>query len=258
MDSSEAKSRGLTAFSIKIIAIIAMFIDHVGVVVIQPYINAKVDLIDYDLSQILTKTYSVTRAVGRVAFPLFCFMLVEGFFHTRNKWKYLARLVIFALISEVPFNLAMKMTAFTFEKQSVLVTLSISFLMLIILDSVRNKEFSDTLKNILTILIVVLFAGAGKHLRCDYDFKGILMVAGLYLLYPMFIYNRFTYCVSAALMFFWEWSKTVSHFPASLSPLLLCFYNGKKGRSMKYFFYLFYPVHLLALYFLSRYLITYY
>lgn len=257
MESTETKQKGLTAFGIKIIAIITMFIDHVGAVVIQPYLNAKVDMIDYDLSQILTKTYDVTRAVGRMAFPLFCFMLVEGFFHTRNKWKYLLRLVIFALISEVPFNLAMKMTAFTFEKQSVLVTLSISFLMLIILDYVRNKEINEPLKSILTVIIVVLFAGAGKHLRCDYDFKGVLMVAGLYLLYPIFIYNRFTYCVGSALMFFWEWSKTVTHFPASLSPFLLCLYNGQKGRSMKYFFYLFYPIHLILLYYLSRYLIVY-
>lgn len=258
MNSSEEGTKGLTGFAIKIIAITAMFIDHVGAVVIQPYLNSKMDALGYDLSQSLNTIYSVTRAIGRMAFPLFCFMLVEGFFHTRNRWKYLLRLAVFAIVSEVPYDLALAKSTFSWEKQSVMVTLTISFLMLIILNLIREKEMSEILKGILTVLIIAAFAVMAYYSKCDYGLKGPLMVAGIYLLYPIFNINRFTFSACTGLMFFWEWSKTLYYFPASLSPLLLCFYNGRKGRSLKYFFYLFYPIHLLLLYFVSRYLIKYF
>lgn len=257
MESEIEKSRGLTAFGIKIIAISTMFIDHIGAVVIQPYLNSKMDSIGYDLSQFLNAAYKITRGVGRVAFPLFCFMLVEGFFHTRSRWKYLLRLVIFAIISEVPYDLALSKSVCTWEKQSVLVTLAISFLMLIIIDFVRNTEMSVLARDLITLAIIAAFAVGAHYAKCDYELKGVLMIAGIYLLYPTFNINRFTFCVCTGLMYFWEWSKTTYLFPASLSPLILCLYNGKKGRSFKYFFYLFYPVHLLVLYFVMQYLINY-
>lgn len=257
MEPDNKNSRGLTAFGIKIIAICAMFTDHIGAVVIQPYLNAKMDSVGYDLSLFLNNAYKITRGVGRIAFPLFCFMLVEGFFHTRNKWKYLLRLVIFAIISEVPYDLALSKSTCSWEKQSVLVTLAVSFLMLILLDFIRNKEISELAKGLLTLIVIAAFATVAHYIKCDYELKGVLMIAGIYLLYPMFDLNRFTFCVCTGLMYFWEWSKTTYLFPASLSPLILCFYNGQKGRSLKYFFYLFYPVHLLILYFISRYLINY-
>lgn len=258
MDSSGTQAKGLTSFGIKIIAICTMFIDHVGVVVIQPYLNARVDNLSYDLSQFLNKAYNITRSVGRMAFPLFCFMLVEGFFHTRSRWKYLLRLAIFALISEIPFNLALKRTTFTWEKQSVMVTLTLGFLMLIILEALRQKEeLSDVLKSFLTLVVIAAFAIIAYYCKCDYEYKGVLMIAGIYLLYPLFNINRFTFSACTGIMFFWEWSKTVTHFPASLSPILLCFYNGQKGRSLKYFFYLFYPLHLLLLYAVYRYVMAF-
>lgn len=256
-DTAKEKTRGLTAFSIKIIAITTMLTDHIGAVIIQPYLNAKMDSLGYDLSQTLNTVYNITRAIGRMAFPLFCFMLVEGFFHTRNKWKYLLRLLIFAIISEIPYNLALAKSTFSLEKQSVLVTLSLGLLMLILLDFIRKTELSEFIKGLLTLIVIAAFCMVAHYVKCDYELKGILMIAGIYLLYPMFSINRFTFCACTGLMYFWEWSKTLYYFPASLSPMLLCFYNGKKGRSLKYFFYLFYPVHLLILYFISRYLINY-
>lgn len=253
MNSSETS--GITAFGLKIIAIITMFIDHVGIVVLQPYLNAKMDSLGYDLTQALNKIYGITRSIGRIAFPLFAFLLVEGFFHTRNRWKYLLRLAIFAIISEVPFNLAIARSTFSTEKQSVLIALTICFLMLIVLDHVRNINLTDFWRGLFTLAIIAAFTAIGYFVKCDYDYKAPLMVAGIYLLYPIFNAYRFTFCIGTGLMFFWEWSKTIRNFPASLAPMLLCFYNGQKGRSLKYFFYLFYPIHLIILYFISRYLI---
>lgn len=257
METSKEQSRGLTAFSVKLIAVFTMLTDHIGAVIIQPYLNAKMDSLGYELTQTLNTVYTVTRAIGRMAFPLFCFMLVEGFFHTRSRWKYLLRLVIFALISEIPYNLALAKSTFSLDKQSVLVTLSLGLIMLIVLDYVRSRDLSELIKGLLTIVIVAAFCVIAHLTKCDYELKGILMIAGIYLLYPIFNVNRFTFCTCTGLMYFWEWSKTLYYFPASLSPMLLCFYNGRKGRSLKYFFYLFYPLHLLILYFISKYLINY-
>lgn len=258
MNSSDNASGGITGFGLKIIALVTMLIDHIGIVVLQPYLNAKIDSMGYDLSQLLNKVYAICRSVGRIAFPLFAFMLVEGFFHTRNRWKYLLRLAIFAVLSEIPFNLAIARSAFSTEKQSVLITLTISFLMLIVLDYVRSRAFTEFWCGTLTLAIIAAFTAIGYFLKCDYDFKGPLMIAGIYLLYPLFNMYRFTFCISTGLMFFWEWSKTIRNFPSSLSPMLLCFYNGKKGRSLKYFFYLFYPIHLILLYCISRFFILHY
>ena len=108
MDTSSLdKYKILSGTALKIIALITMLIDHFALTVLYwgiLYPNSPIspDSEYYKVYQI----YRLCRNIGRVAFPIFCFLLVEGFVHSTNRKKYALRLVIFALVSEIPFNLA--------------------------------------------------------------------------------------------------------------------------------------------------------
>ena len=102
----DRKQQGLfNNFTLKMIAIISMLTDHVGCILFPDEL--------------------IFRAIGRIAFPIFCFLVVEGFFHTRNTWNYLMRLCIFAILSEIPFDLAFFGKVFYLQKQNVFMTLAL-------------------------------------------------------------------------------------------------------------------------------------
>ena len=173
--------------------------------------------------------YDLMRLVGRLAFPLFCFLLVEGFLHTSNVKKYALRLALFALVSEVPFDLAVFGTLFDPKHQNVFFTLLIGLLVMIAADRFREKVW---------VQVVIYAAGmaAGLLLQTDYGYKGVLLIIILYI----FRYERKTQALAGALTISWELTA-----PLAFLPILA--YNGKRGLSMRYFFYWFYPVHLLIL-----------
>ena len=99
--SEAEKKKGLSGSAIKIIAIVAMLIDHIGAVIVERMITAQSGGV-YSYEDPLVVLDTVLRGIGRIGFPIFCFLLVEGFVHTRNVAKYALRLFAFALISEVP------------------------------------------------------------------------------------------------------------------------------------------------------------
>lgn len=105
-----SSKRGVSGSTLKIMAVISMLIDHIGGVLILMGIYYKLiphpENIGIGCIPNLNTIYLIMRAIGRIAFPIFCFLLVEGYVHTSNKKKYALRLFIFALISEIPFNLA--------------------------------------------------------------------------------------------------------------------------------------------------------
>lgn len=101
---------GLNSFQLKCIAVITMIIDHTGAVLFPDNMTL--------------------RYIGRIAFPIFCFLLVEGFFHTRDVRKYMLRLGMFAVISEIPYDLAFRDTVIEFEHQNVFFTLFIGVVMM--------------------------------------------------------------------------------------------------------------------------------
>ena len=104
---------GISGFTLKVIAILSMLIDHTGAAVVEkailklPSVTGNADLLAF-----WTRTDQVMRAIGRIAFPIFCFLLVEGFIYTRDVKKYAGRLLLFALLSEFPFDLALKQGVF--------------------------------------------------------------------------------------------------------------------------------------------------
>ncbi len=149
---------GITGSTLKIIAIISMFIDHFGASIVEFYLYHVLQPNGTDYSKALIcsrapwlwmdwmgdpeKVLSIDitiRAIGRLAFPIFCFLLVEGFLHTHNMKKYLVRLGIFALVSDIPFDLAF-FGEITLRHQNVFFTLFIAVLALWALDYVKKQE----------------------------------------------------------------------------------------------------------------------
>lgn len=213
MEDTKKANFGLTTFQLKILAIASMLADHTGAVLYPEAVWL--------------------RYAGRLAFPIFCFLLVEGYYHTRNVANYMARLGLFALISEIPFDLAFHQVLWFPEKQNVFVTLFAGLGMLWLLD--REKE------SIIRIGTVLLVMWAAEFLRSDYGFMGILLIA----VFGMTRTKRaMRYLAGAVWNVLWP-SKIQAAGALAMLPIAL--YNGKKGRDMKYFFYLFYPLHLLVL-----------
>ncbi len=159
----ETKRKGISGSTLKLVAIITMLIDHTAAIILDNILIKKgmyaLDWsnrseVDKFISEngLLYNIDSIMRSIGRLAFPIFCFLLVEGIIHTHNKWKYTFRLALFALISEIPFDLAFSGKMFYWGYQSVYFTLLIGVLVMIGFEYVNNV-FKD--KKWLPLLAVV-------------------------------------------------------------------------------------------------------
>lgn len=232
--------KGLSGSTIKIIAIVAMLIDHIGAVIVERMIlnNSKGGFIAHDG---LYQLDMVLRSIGRIGFPIFCFLLVEGFLHTRNVKKYALRLGIFALISEIPFDLAFSGRVFFLGYQNVFFTLFIGLLVMIAFRATeQNENLPTAVKYLLDVLAFAAGAGLATWLQTDYNGIGVACIMAIY----VFRRNRIWQLIAGCAAFLWE-------IPAPLAFLPIAFYNGERGLKMKYFFYVFYPAHLLVLYLIA-------
>ncbi|MBR1853872.1 MAG: conjugal transfer protein TraX [Lachnospiraceae bacterium] len=238
---------GISGSTLKLIAVVTMLIDHIAAgVLVRLYLASR--------NGDILPTYYLMRNIGRIAFPIYCYMIVEGLKYTRNKWKYALRLGVFALVSEIQFDLGFQSKILEFGYQNVYFTLCIGLLTIIGIEYVERKlpekilgwkpQLSAHIVDILIRLSVLLLSafgmGAAALCRSDYDWMGVLCIVILYL-------ARGGKALQLGLgylafgIFLGEWVA----FPAFL---LLILYKGKKGFSCKALFYGFYPVHLLALY----------
>lgn len=234
------KSRGLDGSLLKLIAIAAMLLDHIGAVILEKMLIQRTEG-NYYSEDPLYLPYCVLRMIGRIGFPLFCFLLVEGFLHTRNAGRYAARLGIFALLSEVPFDLALHGRLVDTGYQNVFFTLLIGLMVLIGFRIIEEKTTAVRgVKLAAAFLVFLAGAGLAELLRTDYAAFGVLCIAMLYL----FRDNRRYQLLAGCLVFSWEVTAPLAFLP-------IVFYNGKRGFGMKYFFYAFYPLHLLGLYFFA-------
>jgi hypothetical protein len=224
----------MNAFSLKIIALTAMFIDHIGAV-----------LVPYN-----TRAYWICRIIGRIAFPIFCFLLVEGFYHTKDVKKYLRRLGIFALISELPFDLLFSLGygfSSLFKQQNVFFTLFLGLLVLYLMSISETKYGKNTFKsNLLSSLAIIAGCAAALLLAADYSFMGILLIVTFY------IFRSSKYILTMAVVMVTYFSGYPIEVLAVISMIFILRYNGNKGpQGNKYFYYAFYPVHMLCIYFIS-------
>lgn len=246
MERSDERRMGISSFVLHLLAMAFMLCDHLWASVLP------IDLLTW---------------LGRIAFPLFAFMIAEGYSHTKNLKKYLLRLLIAALITEIPFDLFCSGRWFYPFHQNVLWTFLLSLLCIHTIEKVRSRG-----RHWLTVLVALTVAVAGYLLgfvtMIDYYGYGVLTVIGFYLLR-----GRRWYCLLGQAVLLW-WINcemmgglTVPVLLAgyqidipqqgmallAMIPILL--YNGEQGphnRVIKYSYYLFYPVHLLLLVIVSH------
>ncbi len=227
----------MSAFVLKIIACITMFIDHIGYVV-------------FDGS-------SYFNYIGRIAFPIFAFQIYQGYMHTRNVKNYIRRLFIFAVVSQLPFMLFYNTVIADSFAMNVIFTLLLGLIGILVYDK-TNAFFG-----IITSIVLGIIAEACAF---DYGFYGVTVI----LLFYIFRSHKAISVISFYIATLIKYAFMVSHFSYDygillsaidyFAPLCLCtmlssvfiiLYNGKKGRDSKYLLYLFYPLHLLFIYALA-------
>lgn len=250
--TNEMRQKGITGSTLKLIAIITMFIDHFAAAILtriliqrgyyEVYAGTDTAAM-YEFSQQnagLILVMTVMRMIGRLAFPIFCFLLVEGFYHTRNAKKYAGRLAIFAVITEIPFDLAFAGTSFYFEYQSVMVTLLIGLLVLVGLSFIKKKELNRVASVACSVLVIAIGMIVAVLLKTDYSWSGVACIVVFYLLRSKKVLRGFAGIIPLAI-------SSLMEIVAWIDIPLIANYNGKRGWNMKYFFYAFYPVHLFIL-----------
>ena len=119
----------LSGAQLKYIAFISMLIDHTNKTLLYPYLDGG----------IISAVSDVFDVLGRIAFPIFIYMLVEGYFHTRNKWRYLGMLLIFGVISEIPYDMFSSGVFFEWNANNIMFTLAMVLAMIWIIDVLRKK-----------------------------------------------------------------------------------------------------------------------
>ena len=215
----------MTGLILKLIAMVTMLVDHLGYVFFPEYLWL--------------------RYVGRLAFPIYCFLIVEGFLHTRDLKAYMWRLFAFALISEIPFDMAFYGKVFDIEHQNVFFTMLFG-LMAIALMSLVNLE-NKILEIILRLLIAVPFAATAQLIHTDYRWVGVSMISVMYLFHD--IKGLMAVCVAFLMLPAFTNSIEYMGLP---SLIFINLYNGRRGyekglagKVIQWSFYILYPAHLL-------------
>lgn len=205
----------MTLFILKIIGIVTMFIDHYYHII--------------GGSQML-------NIIGRIAFPIFAFSLSEGFFYTRNFNKYLIRIGFFAVLMQIPLIL-MKMNY------------SLNIFFTLFTGIVCMKIIYIKINNILKLIFIGILCYITKKFEFDYNIYGILLILIFYIFRNNKLYIFISMIALNLLNFIFpnlfDLAKIQFFSIFSLIPIFL--YNGKKGKDLKYFFYIFYPLHFLVI-----------
>ncbi len=258
--STAAPSRPeiFNGFTLKMIAVITMLIDHTAVALLSGTWTEKA------FSDTNYFFYFVLRLIGRFAFPIFCFLLVEGFFHTRSRAKFAIRLGAFAVLSEIPFDLALSEhnmsvsdRLLNFKSQNVFFTLLVGFLVIWAIEwwmqpwlkqKKAPKTFSEISKFFLPILgFILVGALVAFAIKCDYSLGGVVAIVFIY--FARGERHPGMNMIRSGLIL----AITGSAYTELVVPLgypLTEFYSGQRGRNWKWFFYVFYPAHLLLLFLL--------
>lgn len=213
---------------LKYIAFISMFIDHFNKAIITPLLNYQ---------QPLVFISSLFDIIGRIAFPIFAFMIVEGFYKTKSRWKYLRNLLIFAIISEIPYDMFQSKVFVNNRSQNIMWALALGLFTLIIVDKLKEKIKNKYIWIFISVIIVAINAILATLLSFDYDYYSIIII--IFILY-IFYDKRFVGSLLSYLVI-------IKEVYAILGFAIINLYNGEKGKQNKLFNYLFYPVHLLIL-----------
>lgn len=222
------KKFGLSAAILKYIAVVSMTLDHIGVILFP-------DLI-------------FLRILGRLAFPIFAFMIAQGYRHTSNRGRYFLSIFGIGVVLQILYYLVSQSLY-----QSVLITFSLSILLLFFIDLASNKKIDILFLPPVFLFLYFLSERLPGMLRSDfeidYGFFGIILPALIFLSTNFYIRRVFLSLGLILLSYHIggiQWYSLLSLIPLSL-------YNEKRGRGYyKYFFYLYYPLHLAVLYLVNR------
>lgn len=217
---------------------------------------------------------------GRLAFPIYCFLIANGFRYTHNRWRYLGRLAGLAVLSQIPYEMLLlgithqplamlwQTPAVLFSRLNSLAVLSLGLLSLICLEQLRSRY--RTIGHLLGLLVVAGFTVLSYQIRCEYAFLGIPLILAFYESHvirssrtqsgTLFYLTASLIPPVGSLLLYGVLRVTISHLSVTtallegafqfIAILLTSCYNGKPGRKnkwMQYGFYLFYPAHLLIL-----------
>ncbi len=231
----------MTAFALKMIAIISMFLDHIGYFIYKGHV-------------------SFFNYLGRFAFPIFAFQISEGYIHTHNLKKYFSRLFIFALISQIPFTLFLYGVVYQLPiseylanidrfELNIFFTLFLGLFSIFLYDKIKEKS------KVLGLLAVALICLLGNFIKVDYGYWGILLIFIFYFFknnIPLTVLAYFTMCLIK-----YGYQLCISNFNqlylylfigAFLAIIPIILYNGKLGYKTKKLLYIFYPAHLFLIY----------
>lgn len=234
--------RGLSSCALKIIAMTVMFADHFAWIILDPLVKETVGL-SFPYFIPLSKAFTapclvflsyIFHIVGRMAMPIYLFLLSEGLTHTKNIYRYCFRILLFALISEVPFDLAFCDAPFFRGSQNVLFTLFFALVAMAAIEKCENRLY-------ISVPVVIACCLAAYFLKTDYSFRGVIMGCIMVLFKKKRDLSVFLCGIFESLAF------KLSELPSLLSILPLHFYNGRKGADIKYLFYAFYPAHLILI-----------
>ena len=221
---------GLTNNQLKIIALLSMTVDHVGLLLFPRII--------------------VLRVIGRLAFPIFAYMVAEGCRYTRSLPKYLGSMAGVACLCQIVSYIATQSL-----EQYILVTFSLSVLLIILLQKATSKRnvVSCGLFIFATVIVFIVTELVPKWLSVrsfsvDYGFMGVML--------PVCVYaagnKRIKLAVSALCLSFMASGMWPGQWAALLSLPLLALYNGRRGKwKMKWLFYFYYPLHLAIIWIIS-------
>lgn len=248
--------KGLSQEALKLIACISMLIDHIGYEIIyRLYVNAAGAYGFETMGQAMPEPvrriyllYWLCRIIGRLALPIFAFLLVEGIHHTRDRKKYALRLAVGALLSEIPYNLIVS-GELLWREQSIMLTLLLGFGAVVAMEKCRNMAWKP--------VAMVPFAVLSELLMADYGWAGVALIALFDLSRYMYRRDLIRFC--GMIVLFHYMSGTVFQLGGfslpmqvlgALSMLFIANYDGRKvtrSKTVQWAFYLFYPVHLLVL-----------
>lgn len=242
----QGRFRGFTGNGLKLFAMGIMLIDHIAY-------SWHVDLVSFDV-------YYLMRVVGRLAFPIFAYMIAVGARHTHDIKKYLLRLLAFAFLSEVPFDKAFRFAGtgqiVELEHQNVFFTLLLGLLTLAFLQFFQKRL--GRFYMVPTVAVLLLLMLAANFLDTDYADMGVLSIFLFYVAADKKPSVRVPLFALAIVVLAFDWQvivNTIELFAlVSLIPILL--HNGQRGAKMnKWVFYAFYPGHLLLLWLIGRFLL---
>ena len=235
----------LSTFILKLIAIISMTIDHVAVGLGTDFNEERGTTF---LSGFMTyDTYNMFRYIGRIAFPIFCYLIAQGLLYTKDVKKYAARLLVFAIISQVPFSLlSNKIPLYLDGGLNVYFTLFIGLVVIAAIHHLKSHENPANYIMLRVSYFLIILAGAilADLIKTDYGSFGVILIVTFYLLNQ----NPLICCGVVFCLIFFLYGGVEKYAVFALIPILL--HNHKKGPSMKYFFYAYYPVHMLVIYIL--------